>query len=456
MPNMQNEKTPMPFQDPTIRSKNFEEVALGYTKEMAIQEANRCLNCKHKPCMNGCPVHVHIPEFIQFLANDQIDEALHEIKLTNNFPSICGRVCPQESQCEKECVRGIKGEAVAIGRLERFVADHGQSIATTVKPNGMKVGIIGSGPAGLSCAIDCAKAGFDVTIFEALHASGGVLTYGIPEFRLPKSIVKKEIDELKQYNVKIENNMIIGKTKTFEDLWEEGFNALFIGSGAGLPNFMNIPNENAVGVVSANEYLTRCNLMKAYNDLYDTPIAKPQHTIVVGGGNVAMDAARCARRLGDKVTLVYRRSLDEMPARKEEVEHAMEEGIDFKILTNPTAILKDEHGRVTGMTCVSMELSEPDEKGRRGVVVKEGSEFDIECDYVIMAIGTSSNPLLKDSEKALEVNKRGCIVVNEDQMTSIQSVYAGGDAVSGAATVILAMGAGKKAAESICKELLSK
>lgn len=454
MPNMQNEKTPMPFQDPTVRSKNFEEVALGYTKEMAVQEANRCLNCKHKPCINGCPVHVHIPEFIQYLANDQIDEALHEIKLTNNFPSICGRVCPQESQCEKECVRGIKGEAVAIGRLERFVADHGKDKVVEVQSNGIKVGVIGSGPAGLSCAIDCAKAGFDVTIFEALHASGGVLTYGIPEFRLPKAIVKEEIEALRNYNVKIENNVIIGKVKTIEDLWDEGFKALFIGSGAGLPNFMNIPNENAVGVVSANEYLTRCNLMKAYDHRYDTPIAKPQHTIVVGGGNVAMDAARCARRLGDKVTLVYRRSLDEMPARKEEVEHAMEEGIDFKILTNPIAIQKDENGRVSGMTCVSMELGEPDEKGRRGVTVKENSEFNIDCDYIIMAIGTSSNPLLKDSEKSLEVNKRGCIVVNENQMTSIQSVYAGGDAVSGAATVILAMGAGKKAAESICKELL--
>jgi glutamate synthase (NADPH) small chain len=454
MPNMQNEKTPMPFQDPTIRSKNFEEVALGYTHEMAINEAQRCLNCKNKPCVEGCPVHVHIPDFIQALANDDVDGALHEIKLTNNFPSICGRVCPQESQCEAKCVRGIKGEAVAIGRLERYVAEHGLTKTEDIKSNGIKVGIIGSGPAGLSCANDCAKAGFDVTIFEALHATGGVLSYGIPEFRLPKAIVKKEIESLKNYNVKIETNMIIGRTVTFDDLWQQGYKALFIGTGAGLPNFMNIPNENAVGVVSANEYLTRCNLMKAYDDRYDTPIAKPQHTIVVGGGNVAMDAARCARRLGDKVTLVYRRSLEEMPARKEEIEHAMEEGIEFKLLTNPIAISKDETGSVNGMSCVAMQLGEPDEKGRRGVTVIEGSEFDIPCDYVIMAIGTSSNPLLKDAEKSLEVNKRGCFVVNEDQMTSVQSVYAGGDAVSGAATVILAMGAGKKAAESICKKLL--
>lgn len=452
---MQNEKTPMPFQDPTRRSKNFEEVALGYTKEMAIQEAQRCLNCLHKPCVNGCPVHVHIPEFIQLLANDQIDEALQEIKLTNTFPSICGRVCPQESQCEKECVRGIKGEAVAIGRLERFVADHGQTTPMIPIKSQKKVAVVGSGPAGLSCAIDCAKAGFDVTIFEALHANGGVLTYGIPEFRLPKEIVKKEIEALKEYGVKIENNVIIGKTKSFEDLWDEGFNALFLGSGAGLPNFMNIPNENAVGVVSANEYLTRCNLMKAYDSRYETPIAKPHHTVVVGGGNVAMDAARCARRLGDRVTLVYRRSLDEMPARLEEVEHAMEEGIEFKVLTNPVSIIKDDMGRVCGMNCVSMELGPFDDQGRRGVTEIANSEFELECDYVIMAIGTSSNPLLKDTEKALSVNKRGCIIVDENQMTSIQSVYAGGDAVSGAATVILAMGAGKKAAESIIKELQS-
>ncbi|MEG0239212.1 NADPH-dependent glutamate synthase [Anaerorhabdus sp.] len=454
MANMQNEKTPMPFQDPTVRSKNFEEVALGYTHDMAINEAQRCLNCKHKPCMEGCPVGVHIPEFIQYLVNDNVDEALREIKITNNFPSICGRVCPQESQCESKCVRGIKGEAVAIGRLERYVAEHGKTKQDTIESNGIKVGIIGSGPAGLSCANDCAKAGFDVTIFEALHQTGGVLSYGIPEFRLPKAIVQHEIETLKDYNVKIETNMIVGRTITFEDLWEEGYKALFIGTGAGLPNFMNIPNENAVGVVSANEYLTRCNLMKAYDDRYDTPIAKPQHTIVVGGGNVAMDAARCARRLGDKVTLVYRRSLEEMPARHEEIEHAMEEGIDFKLLTNPTAIIKDDAGHVTGMTCVSMELGEPDEKGRRGVTVVEGSDFAIDCDYVIMAIGTSSNPLLKNAESSLEVNRRGCFVVNENQMTSVQSVYAGGDAVSGAATVILAMGAGKKAAESICKELL--
>ncbi|SJZ97652.1 NADPH-dependent glutamate synthase [Anaerorhabdus furcosa] len=454
MANMQNEKTPMPFQDPTLRSKNFEEVALGYTHEMAINEAQRCLNCKHKPCMEGCPVGVHIPEFIQYLVNDQVDEALREIKITNNFPSICGRVCPQESQCEAKCVRGIKGEAVAIGRLERYVAEQGKVAKEEVKSNGIKVGVIGSGPAGLSCANDCAKAGFDVTIFEALHQTGGVLSYGIPEFRLPKSIVQKEIESLKDYRVKIETNMIVGRTITFDDLWNEGFKALFIGTGAGLPNFMNIPNENAVGVVSANEYLTRCNLMKAYDEKYDTPIAKPKHTVVVGGGNVAMDAARCARRLGDRVTLVYRRSLEEMPARHEEIEHAMEEGIEFKLLTNPIAMIKDDLGQVSGMTCVQMELGEPDDKGRRGVSVIEGSEFNLDCDYVIMAIGTSSNPLLKDAEKSLEVNRRGCFVVNEDQMTSVQSVYAGGDAVSGAATVILAMGAGKKAAESICKELL--
>lgn len=453
MPNMQNNKTPMSFQEAQIRNRNFEEVALGYHHDDAINEAKRCLNCLHKPCMNGCPVHVHIPEFIQCLANDNIDDALEEIKKTNNFPSICGRVCPQEAQCEKECVRGIKGEAVAIGRLERYVADHGKTKTNAPHSRGIKVGIIGSGPAGLSCANDCAKAGFDVTIFEALHESGGVLTYGIPEFRLPKEIVKNEINMLKDYNVTIVNNVVVGKTKTFADLWNDGFKALFIGTGAGLPNFMNIPNENAIGVVSANEYLTRCNLMKAYREEYDTPIAKPKHTIVVGGGNVAMDAARCAKRLGENVTLVYRRSLDEMPARREEIEHAMEEGIHFEILCNPISISKNEFGCVNGIKCIKMELTEPDEKGRKGVVEIKDSEFDIECDYVIMAIGTSSNPLLKQVETSLETNRRGCFVVNENQMTSIQSVYAGGDAVSGAATVILAMGAGKKAAESITREL---
>lgn len=452
MPNMQNNKTPMLFQNPLERSRNFEEVALGYDLESAKNEALRCLNCLHKPCMNGCPVHVDIPGFIHSLANDDVDGALEKIKKTNNFPSICGRVCPQESQCEKECVRGIKGESVAIGSLERFVADHGKVINETPVSNGIKVGIIGSGPAGLSCANDCAKAGFDVTIFEALHEFGGVLTYGIPEFRLPKDIVKNEINNLKDFNVKIINNVIIGKTKSFDDLWDEGFKALFIGTGAGLPNFMNIPNENAIGVVSANEYLTRCNLMKAYKEGYDTPIAKPKHTIVVGGGNVAMDAARCAKRLGEKVTLVYRRSLEEMPARKEEVEHAMEEGIDFAILSNPVSISKDEFGCVSGIKCIKMELTDPDEKGRRGVKEIENSEFNIDCDYVIMAIGTSSNPLLKQAVASLETNRRGCFVVDENQMTSIKSVYAGGDAVSGAATVILAMGAGKKAAESIINQ----
>lgn len=456
MANMQLNKTEMPHLDPLVRNKNFDEVAIGYTLEMAINEADRCLNCKHEPCTKGCPVNVRIPQFIQLLKKNDIDGALGEIQITNNFPSICGRVCPQESQCEKYCVRGIKGEAVAIGRLERFVGDHGKSVSTTIKKNGGKVAIVGSGPAGLSCANDCALAGFDVVVYEALHTTGGVLSYGIPEFRLPKTIVQKEIDQLKTMGVTFVNNVIIGRTLSIQDLKDDGFDAIFLGTGAGLPNFMNIPNESAVGVVSANEYLTRTNLMKAYDTRYDTPIIKSQKAIIVGGGNVAMDAARCAKRLGEDVTLVYRRSLEEMPARLEEVHHAMEEEINFEVLTNPIEILVNDKNQVIGMRCVRMALGEVDSKGRRGVSVIEGSEFDIECDLVIMAIGTSSNPLIKNSEKSIEVNKWGCIVVDENQMSSVDGIYAGGDAVSGAATVILAMGAGKKAAQSIIEQFNGK
>jgi glutamate synthase (NADPH/NADH) small chain len=461
MPNMSLKKVPMPEQEPEIRNKNFEEVSLGYTEEMAIEEAERCLNCKHKPCVSGCPVNVKIPEFITFVAQGKFEEAYNKILETNSLPAVCGRVCPQESQCEQKCVRGIKGEPVGIGRLERFVADWAmKNLARKhekVESNGKKVAIVGSGPAGLSCAGDLIKLGYDVTIFEAFHTAGGVLVYGIPEFRLPKKIVQKEIDGLVSQGVKIRTNMVIGKTLTIDEIFQEGFSAVFIGSGAGLPSFMNIPGENLNGVYSANEYLTRINLMKAYKDDAVTPIMHSKSVAVVGGGNVAMDAARSAKRLGaEKVYIVYRRSEAEMPARLEEVHHAKEEGIIFKILTNPTRILGDENGWVKGIECVNMELGEPDASGRRRPVAVAGSEHIVDVDTVIMSIGTSPNPLLRNTTPDLETNKWGCIVADESGQTSKEGVFAGGDAVTGAATVILAMGAGKTAAKAIDEYLKSK
>lgn len=453
MPNMQNEKTPMPLQEGLVRITNFEEVALGYTEEQMINEADRCLHCVNHPCTAGCPVSVMIPDFIKALKQGKIDEAYGIITKTNSFPTICGRVCPQENQCEKNCVRAIRGEAVAIGRLERYVADHHTPVLPEKpQPNGVKVAVVGSGPAGLACAADLAKEGFAVTIYEALHEAGGVLRYGIPEFRLPKRIVDEQLDQLKHLGVAIETNVIVGKTLTMQELEDEGFQAVFIGSGAGLPKFMGIPGETAAGVFSANEVLTRVNLMKAYREDHLTPYYQSNHTIVVGGGNVAMDAARCARRLGKKVTVVYRRSLAEMPARKEEVEHAMDEDITFMTLHNPVEIYKDEKGFVKGVKLEKMELGEPDERGRRSPM-PTGEMIDLVCDCVIMALGTSSNPLLVRSEPRLQTNARGCLVVNEEQETTMKNVYAGGDAVSGAATVILALGAGKKAAASIIKAL---
>ena len=457
---MSLKKNVMPHQDADVRNKNFDEVALGYTPEQAVDEAERCLNCKHKPCVNGCPVMVHIPEFIAKIKEKDFEGAYQIIAQSSSLPAVCGRVCPQESQCEKYCVRGIKGEPVGIGRLERFVADWHNANCTEapVKPesNGKKVAVIGSGPAGLTCAGDLAKKGYDVTVFEAFHLAGGVLVYGIPEFRLPKSIVQKEIDGLKALGVKIETNMVIGKVISIGELVEEyGFKAVFVGSGAGLPKFMNIPGENFNGVYSANEFLTRINLMKAYKEDSTTPIKRGKKVVVVGGGNVAMDAARCAKRLGGDVHIVYRRTLDELPARKEEVEHAMEEGIIFDLLTNPTKINGDENGWVKSCTCIKMELGEPDASGRRRPVAIEGSEFDIEADVVIMALGTSPNPLIKATTDGLEVNKHGGIITDENGLTSVEAVYAGGDAVTGAATVILAMGAGKTAAKAI-DEYLNK
>lgn len=453
MPNMQPTKTPAQEQDPKVRARNFREVTSCYTAEEAKNEAERCLNCKNNPCVSGCPVGVHIPEFIEKIRDGCISEAYDIIKTTNGLPAVCGRVCPQESQCESKCVRGIKGEPVGIGRLERFCADYMADKSVSVekpKSNGHKVAIIGSGPSGLSCASDLAKLGYDVTIFEAFHTAGGVLMYGIPEFRLPKATVQREIDGLKALGVKIETDMVIGKILSVDDLFENGFEAVFIGTGAGLPNFMGIPGESLVGVYSANEYLTRTNLMKAYLEEYDTPIAKNSAVAVVGGGNVAMDAARSALRLGaDKVYIVYRRSRDEMPARREEVHHAGEEGIEFKFLTNPTEILGDENGKVRAIKCVRMELTEPDQSGRRGVKPIENSEFEIPVDAVIMSIGTSPNPLIRSTTPGLETNRRGCFIVDENMLTSRKGVYAGGDAVTGAATVILAMGAGKQAAKAI-------
>jgi len=462
MPNMTPNKIKMPEQDPKVRARNFEEVALGYTKAMAMEEAGRCLNCKHKPCVEGCPVNVRIPEFISEIARGNFKEAYEVITSTNNLPAVCGRVCPQESQCEGKCVRGLKGEPVAIGRLERFAADFVMENEQTKikKPelNGHKVAVVGSGPAGLTCAADLAKIGYDVTVFEAFHVAGGVLMYGIPEFRLPKAIVQKEIQSLKDLGVKFMTNMVIGKVLSVDELIEEmGFEAVFIGSGAGLPNFMGIEGENLVGVYSANEFLTRINLMKAYLDDYDTPVRNAKAVAVVGGGNVAMDAARSALRLGaEKVYIIYRRSLEELPARREEVHHAMEEGVEFLLLQNPVRIIGDENGRVKAIECVKMELGEPDESGRRKPVEIKGSNFEIEVDTVIMAIGTSPNPLIRSTTKGLEVNRRGCLVVNEDMLTSREGIYAGGDAVTGAATVILAMGAGKKAAKAIDEYITSK
>ena len=456
MPNMNPKKNPMPSQDPAVRRRNFDEVALGYTEAMAIDEAERCLNCKNMPCVSGCPVGIAIPSFIQKVKTGEFEEAYRIISESSSLPAVCGRVCPQETQCESKCVRGIKGEPVGIGRLERYVADRHnagtQELPARVPSNGHRVAVIGSGPSGLTCAGDLARKGYEVTVFEALHTAGGVLVYGIPEFRLPKAIVSREIDALRAMGVDIEVNTVVGKTVSIEELMrEQGFEAVFVGSGAGLPRFMNIPGENLKGVYSANEFLTRVNLMKAYLPDSATPVQHARRVAVVGGGNVAMDAARCAMRLGaEEVTVVYRRSLEELPARREEVEHAMEEGIQFRLLTNPTEILGDETGFVRGMTCLRMELGEPDASGRRSPVEIPGSEFLLECDCVIMSIGTSPNPLIKSTTEGLEVNRRCGIVVEESTgKTSLDGVYAGGDAVTGAATVILAMGAGKTAAQAI-------
>ena len=461
MANMSLTKNPMPSQDPEVRNKNFQEVALGYTEAQALDEAQRCLNCKAKPCMTGCPVMVHIPEFIAQVAKGNFEEAYQIIANTSALPAVCGRVCPQESQCEKYCVRGKKGDPVGIGRLERFVADwhnaHAQGAAEKPAPNGHRVAVVGSGPAGLTCAGDLARKGYEVTVFEALHLAGCVLVYGIPEFRLPKSIVQKEVDGLKALGVTISTDTVVGRTITIDELMaEQGFEAVFIGSGAGLPMFMSIPGVNYKGVLSANEFLTRINLMKAYKEGSDTPIIHPKKVAVVGGGNVAMDAARCAKRLGAEVYIVYRRGMEELPARKEEVEHAEEEGIIFKTLNNPVEILADENDNVSKIRCIRMELGEPDASGRRRPIEVPGSEFELDVDCVIMALGTSPNPLIKSTTKGLEINKKGGIVVNEDGLTSRENVYAGGDAVTGAATVILAMGAGKTAAKAIDEALSTK
>ncbi len=461
MANMAPHKVPMPEQQPDVRNHNFLEVATGYTEEMAVEEAARCLHCKNQPCVAGCPVNVHIPAFIEKVANRDFAGAYQEIALTNSLPAVCGRVCPQETQCEGRCVRGIKGEPVGIGRLERFVADwqlaYGEDKVEKPAPNGHRVAVVGAGPAGLTCAGDLAKMGYTVTVYEAFHAAGGVLIYGIPEFRLPKSIVAKEGGKLEQMGVEIRPNMVIGRVDSVDELFEQGYEAVFIGSGAGLPSFMHIEGEDLLGVYSANEYLTRINLMKAYQEGYDTPIAKSHAVAVVGGGNVAMDAARCAKRMGaETVYIVYRRSMEELPARAEEVHHAKEEGIVFKLLNNPVRITGDQDGRVTGMECVEMELGEPDESGRRRPIVKEGSNFFLPVDTVIMAIGTSPNPLIRSTTTGLEANRRGCLVADERGATTKPGVFAGGDAVTGAATVILAMGAGKTAAEAIDAYIRSK
>lgn len=462
MANMSLKKTAMPVRDPLQRGRDFDEVALGYTAQQAVEEAQRCLQCKHKPCTGGCPVQVNIPEFIRLVAEENFGGAYEIIARSSSLPAVCGRVCPQENQCEKYCVRGIKGEPVAIGRLERFVADWHNSQpghpAKKVNLNGMKAAVVGSGPAGLACAGDLLKLGYDVTLFEALHTPGGVLVYGIPEFRLPKSIVQQEIDLLKSRGLRVMTNMVIGKVLSVDELLDEqGFDAVFIGTGAGLPRFMNIPGEDLGGVYSANEFLTRVNLMKAYHPESTTPIRRGKRVVVVGGGNVAMDAARCALRLGaDEVSVVYRRSAEELPARAEEVEHAMEEGIRFCYLTNPVEILGDERRCVSTVRCVEMMLGEPDASGRRSPVEKPNSAFEIEADTVIMAIGTSPNPLIKSTTAGLETQRWGGIVADEWGATSRPGVFAGGDAVTGAATVILAMGAGKKAAAAMDKYMRNK
>ncbi len=471
MPNMSLKKNPMPSQAPEVRAHNFDEVATGYTEETALDEALRCLNCKTMPCVSGCPVNIHIPEFIARIREGDFEGAYQVISRTSSLPAVCGRVCPQETQCESKCVRGIKGEPVGIGRLERFVADwhnaHAEAAPAVPASNGHRVAVIGSGPSGLTCAGDLAKKGYKVTVFEALHTAGGVLVYGIPEFRLPKTIVQKEVDNLAAMGVDMETNMVIGKTLTIDELFAMGYEAVFIGSGAGLPNFMGIPGESYKGVYSANEFLTRSNLMKAYKADPVTPIMKGGRVAVVGGGNVAMDAARTALRLGaEKVYIVYRRSMEELPARREEVEHAIEEGIDLKLLNNPVEVLGYENpddrrdpknGCVTGLKCVRMELGEPDERGRRRPVPIEGSEFVLDVDTVVIAIGTSPNPLIRSTTAGLEVNKRGGFIVQEDTgATTREGVYAGGDAVTGAATVISAMGAGKVAAKAIDEYLQAK
>ena len=463
MPNMSLRKNPMPEQAPDIRNKNFLEVTTGYSAEMAVDEATRCLNCKHKPCIEGCPVGVKIPDFISFVAEGKFEDAYQKITETNALPAICGRVCPQETQCESKCVRGIKGEPVAIGRLERFVADYHMANVEdkieVLKSNGKKVAVVGSGPSGLTVAGDLAKLGYEVTVYEAFHTPGGVLVYGIPEFRLPKDIVKKEVSKLEKMGVKIEKNVIIGKTILVDELFEDfGYDAVYIGSGAGLPSFMKLEGETLNGVYSANEFLTRINLMKGYKfPEYDTPVYVGKNVAVFGGGNVAMDAARSAKRLGaENVYIVYRRGMEELPARKEEVEHAIEEGIIFKLLNNPTKFLGTDDGWLNGVELVEMELGEPDASGRRRPVAKEGSEHILGIDTAVIAIGQTPNPLIKQTTEGLETNKRGCIVADENGATTKKFVYAGGDVVTGAATVILAMGAGKTAAKAIDEELNKK
>ncbi len=462
MADMSLKKNPMPEQDPIVRAKNFDEVALGYTEEQAVAEANRCLNCKNPLCRTGCPVSVRIPEFIAKVVERDFDAAYDILTSTNSLPAVCGRVCPQEKQCESKCIRGKKGESVAIGRLERFVADYHNAkkdkAPVAVPPsNGHRVAVIGSGPSGLTCAGDLRKMGYDVTIFEAFHKSGGVLVYGIPQFRLPKEIVQVEIDNLIAMGVKIVNNAVIGKSETVDELFEDGFEAVYIGSGAGLPQFLHIPGENLLGVYSANEILTRTNLMKAYRDDYDTPLKHFHNVAVVGGGNVAMDAARVAKRLGDgHVYITYRRGMDELPARKEEVEHAVAEGIEFQLLNNPVSVVGDENGRVTGIELIRQELGEPDEKGRRSPVPVEGSNWVLPCDAVIIAIGTSPNPLIRSTTPNLNITRKGAIETDENGCTSREGIFCGGDAATGAATVILAMGAGKTGAQSIDAYIRSK